>query len=48
MEFLKSSSSKAQSRNGESITFRSDRTPTKDFDFSNELYQNLKKNYEER
>ena len=35
-------------KNLENSHFRWDQTPTKDFNFSNELFTNLKKNYEER
>lgn len=48
MDWSKSSHSKSQGRGTDAVTFRSDKTPTKDFDFSNELYQNLKRNYEDR
>jgi len=48
MEWVKSSASKLNQRATEALTFRTERSPTKDYDFSNELIQNLKKNYEAR
>lgn len=48
MDWVKSSASKLNQRASDALTFRTERSPTKDYEFSNEIIINLKKNYEAR
>jgi len=48
MDWVKSATQTPFTNITSTVSFRSEQKPSKDFDFTNEVIQNLKKNYHER